>query len=118
MKKKSNITSATVIAMISTFTLIVWVGAEVYRSFTSEPETVVEEELLVPLSPTLDTTALSSLSSRLEVQEEFISQFSDAVGAQINTVPVGESTGESSLLELPNENEPGSTGSGQVKEGL
>lgn len=58
--------------VLTAITVVVWVGFEVYRVLTSEPDPVVPEHILAPISPSLDTSTLNSISQRIHLTEEEI----------------------------------------------
>jgi hypothetical protein len=57
------------IAIFTTITVIFWVFFGVYRVLTSEPNPNVPPEILSPLNPTLDTTALLKLDDKIYFEE-------------------------------------------------
>jgi len=57
------------IAIITLITIITWIGFGVYRQVTSEPEPVVNTEILEPLNPTLDSTTLVQLENRVYLDD-------------------------------------------------
>jgi len=58
--------------ILTAFTVVLWVGFEVYRVLTSEPTPQVPEYILAPLSPTLDISSLNSIGQRINLTEEEI----------------------------------------------
>ncbi len=60
------------ISIITTATIILWIFFEVYRIFTAQPASSVPEELLVPISPSLDTQSLNNIQGRILFSEEEI----------------------------------------------
>ena len=60
------------IAIISTATIIFWIFFEVYRIFTATPPVNVPPELLQPINPVLDTSALQNIENRVFFEEEEI----------------------------------------------
>lgn len=70
--KKPKAPHLVTIAIITTATIIFWIFFEVYRIFTSTPSVQVPEELLTPITPTLDTEALENIKGRVFFEEEEI----------------------------------------------
>jgi hypothetical protein len=82
------------IAIISTATIIFWIFFEVYRIFTTASPVNVPSELLQPINPVLDNSALQNIEGRVFFEEE-----------EIPETPVGipEIIIESTPTEFPEE---------------
>lgn len=79
--KKAKTPTAVITAVLTLITLVFWAGFEVYRSLTTKPAPSVPPDIISPLDPSLDTNALSNLTSRLYFSD------SDIGNIQIQTSP-------------------------------
>jgi len=61
-KKLPNIVT---MLILTTITLLFWIGFSVYRTLSKSPTAKVPEEVIKPLTPTLNTTILSELDAKL-----------------------------------------------------
>ncbi|MFZ5932483.1 MAG: hypothetical protein ACOYT7_00115 [Patescibacteria group bacterium] len=68
--KKSKVPSLVTIAILTTITVLFWVGFSVYRIFTDEPEPNVPGEILEPVSPTLDSETIDKIQGRIFFGEQ------------------------------------------------
>jgi len=62
--KKNKLPGIVTILILTLITAFMWISFNVYRAFTIQPETKVPEEILKPLSPTLDTDTLGKIGNR------------------------------------------------------
>ncbi|MDO8503693.1 MAG: hypothetical protein Q7S60_03305 [bacterium] len=60
-KKTSNIT---VFAVLTTLTILTWVGFEIYQAFNKPGMVAISEEVLAPLTPSLNKTVLDNMEQR------------------------------------------------------
>lgn len=60
-KRKSNIT---VFAVLTTLTILTWVGFEIYQAFNKPGLTTISEEVLAPLTPSLNRVVLDNMEQR------------------------------------------------------
>jgi hypothetical protein len=67
--KKSKTPSLVTTAIITTITVFTWIAFGIYRALTSLPPVSVPPEILAPLSPELDSEAMSRLTQRLYFEE-------------------------------------------------
>ncbi|MCJ7827834.1 hypothetical protein MUP65_01670 [Patescibacteria group bacterium] len=101
-KSKRNLS----VVLITTITVLSWVGFESYRSFVTtkiKPET---QQLLIPLDPKLDTQILDNLDQRLGYsREELMNDFSEPVGSfpTESPVPSPASSASAEMIILPEE---------------
>ena len=58
-----------IIAILTTITVVFWVFFSIYRVFTDEPSYDVPAEILEPVSPTLDTSLIDKIESRIFFRE-------------------------------------------------
>lgn len=72
MKSRSKFPPIVRFAFFVTFTVLVWVSFEVYRSIAIEPASPVPPHILEPLDPTLDSITLDELQRRIHLSEEEI----------------------------------------------
>lgn len=70
--KKTKIPSLVTIAILTAITIVFWVFFSAYRAFTTKPSPSVSENILQPLTPTLDTDALSKIQGRTFLSEQQI----------------------------------------------
>lgn len=57
------------IAIFTLITILAWIGFSVFRQVTKEPEPEVNPEILETLDPTLDTSTLNQLESRVYLSD-------------------------------------------------
>lgn len=62
------------IGVLTLITVVFWVGFEIFRTFTKQPDSPVPPNIINPLNPTLDQTALSKLQQRMYLEEGQIGQ--------------------------------------------
>jgi len=67
--KKAKTPSLVTTAIITTITIFTWIAFGIYRVLTSTPQVNVPPEILTPLSPELDSQAMSRLAERLYFEE-------------------------------------------------
>ena len=72
--KKQKKPNLVVLGILTLITILSWVGFSAYRSFTSEVPIKVPSEILEPISPTLDTEALSKVDNRLFFLEQELAE--------------------------------------------
>jgi hypothetical protein len=54
-----------ILAIMTTATIVVWVGFGVYQVLSSKPKPNVPEEILKPIKPELETETLAEIDQRL-----------------------------------------------------
>lgn len=64
MRKNKTDSNVVVLLVITLITLVVWVGFDVYRAYTREDISPVEDKLLLELIPTLDIPVLEKLENK------------------------------------------------------
>lgn len=57
---------------MTVLSLIAWVGFEVYRMLTREPDVGISPDVLSPLDPALDVDTLNKLQERMLLEESEI----------------------------------------------
>lgn len=79
--------------IVSTITIVFWVAIDVYRALTIKPADPVPGEVIAPLDPTLDETALRSLEQRVYIEEDQIQTLPEQSAApQVTPNPVPTAT--------------------------
>jgi hypothetical protein len=63
--KKSKLPSLVTVLVLTLVTALTWVGFEIYRAFTTTPEPSVSEEILSPITPSLDAGTIGKIQSGL-----------------------------------------------------
>jgi len=100
--KKPKIPNFIVILILTLVTIVVWVGFEAYNNLTNSEEIELSEEVIEPLTPTLDKEALDNVNQRLFFEESEIGE---------PAITITEATEESELIETTQEE---STESAQI----
>jgi|GEM_PF-1953565 len=72
MKTKRKLPGIVKFAILTTITVYIWIGSEVYRALTTKPDPAVPAEVLAPLNPALDTDALKKVNETLFLTDEEI----------------------------------------------
>lgn len=90
MNKRKSLPRLVKLGIMTAFTTFVWIGFEVYRTFTSQPPPVVPDEVIAPLDPSLDTTTLNSIQGRVFFEDSQINEI------QLSTPSTPQPTGETS----------------------
>ena len=62
------------IGILTVITIFLWIGFSVYRAFTITPSIEVSDEIIKPITPTLDTETLSKIDQRVFFEEGEIRQ--------------------------------------------
>lgn len=114
MKEKTKTPSLVTIAILTTVTIVFWIGFGVYRIFTSKPSSPVPQEVILPLNSNLDMTALNGLQNKMYFSE---SQIGPTVIQPVSQpAPTPEAT-ETETEIIPEEETPIATGEGELEEG-
>lgn len=72
MNNKKPLPPVVIFAILTTVTTFIWIGFEVYREYTKEPEPEVPAAVIAPLNPTLDEEVLNKVTQSVYLQEEEI----------------------------------------------
>lgn len=72
--KKQKKPNLVVLGILTLITILLWVGFNAYRSFTSEVPVKVPSEILEPISPTLDTETLRKVGNKLFFLEQELAE--------------------------------------------
>lgn len=83
-KRTSNLT---VFAVLTTLTILTWVGFEIYQAFRKTGIVTISNEVLAPLTPSLNKTILDNMEKRRFFSQEEVARFSPSGSA-----PVGRET--------------------------
>ncbi len=70
MKALKSILTTTTLAILTTFTLIVWIAVESYLRLNAKDLSSIPQNVLEPLNPNLDTKILDQISKKLYFNEE------------------------------------------------
>jgi len=84
-KKRTKLPNLVVIAILTTITVIFWIGFGIYSIFQHKPETLVPKEITQSLDPNLDLVTLKRLESKLLLPDS-------QIGETILTAPTPEAT--------------------------
>jgi hypothetical protein len=76
-----------ILAIMTTATIVVWVGFGVYQVLTSKPDPNVPEAILEPIKPELETETLAEIDQRLYFKKGETVAFSTQ-SAIINIEPI------------------------------
>lgn len=95
---KSSVPKLVTIAVLTLITVVFWVFFGAYRALMKVPQLDVDEKILEPVNPTLDTNTLIRLESRIFIPEGEIEQLVGQVEAQI---PSPSPTPTASATPLP-----------------
>lgn len=113
--KKPKPPSIVSIAIMTTITVFVWIGYSVYKVLTTPPEINVPQEILAPLSPTLDTQTLAEISEKVYFEVGSTSPFQVAEGVEIEEEPTLEDEGSIELIEEQEEATESSSATGSAE---
>lgn len=82
------------IAILTTITIVCWVFFSLYQILTKKQNVEVPAELLEPIDPTLDSTTLNSIQSRLFFEE-----------GQVEALPANKpvNTSDQTFIPVPTE---------------
>lgn len=59
-----------VLSIMTLITVIVWVGYEVYHTYTQTTVPRIIKELIKPLSPSIDEAAIEDIKGKYQIPEE------------------------------------------------
>ena len=96
------------ISYFTAFTVVCWIGFEVYRALTIEPPPIVSEAVLAPVNPQLDSQALDRLQKRVYLDPSQIGVISVVTpGEELAATPTPEpvATEEAEVSESTEEGE-------------
>lgn len=97
--KKQKTPNLVVLGILTLITILLWIGFAAYRSLTSEVPIKVPDEILEPISPSLDTKTLSDVGNRLFFLEQ------DLANIILITSPSPSPTASPEPTQLPEEQE-------------
>jgi hypothetical protein len=63
-----------IVGILTVITIFLWISFSVYRAFTTTPSIKVPDEILKPITSTLDTETLSKIDQRTFFEEGEINQ--------------------------------------------
>ena len=61
--KKEKLPNIITILVLTIITIILWIALNIYRSFTVKPVPSVPNEILAPLTPSLDTDTIKQIEA-------------------------------------------------------
>ena len=106
--KKPKPPQLVTVAIFTTITVIFWIFFEVYETLSSAPSVSVNEDILSPLNPTLDTATLQKLEIRTFFNESDVENIRFSVLSPLPTTAPLEETplpeSETNNIEKPSEN--------------
>ena len=70
MKKKPP--SIVVLATLTVITILTWIFYEVYQALTTPPSLEIQQEVLAPITPTLDSQSLDKLQQSVFFEDQEI----------------------------------------------
>src|SRR5690606_5708589 len=92
------------IAGLTVATIFFWVIFSIYQAVIKESDVVIEEAVLEEIDPTLDTTSLNALDTRVSIEEPELSSLVSSIESSVGILPE-EDTGETNEEELIEESE-------------
>lgn len=81
--KKNKLPNIISILVLTLVTVLMWVGFSIYRAFTLKPASVVQNNILASLSPSLDANTINKVESSLYFTGSQIPE----VGSQVSPSP-------------------------------
>lgn len=103
-KKQSNLT---ILAILTTITIITWIAVEGYQRFYNTQVKLVADKFIAPLSPTLDLDTLSRLEQKVYFSPEesrlFKPSKSLTLPATLSGEPKEEASQEASVSAQTNQ---------------
>lgn len=100
MKKKSLPKPITIL-VLTLMTAVVWVGLSIYRAVTIKPAPTVSEDILKPLNPTLNTSAIDQMESSIYFEDSEIPEISIGVSQTPGPVSTPTEAPSAELEESP-----------------
>lgn len=68
--EKQKTPSLVTMGILTLITILFWIGFNAYRAFTTDAPVKVPNEILEPISPTLDTETLGKIDTRVFFEEQ------------------------------------------------
>lgn len=65
---KTKLPNFVILLVLTTLTVLMWLGFNIYRSFLIKPSPPVAEGVLFPLNPVLDEVAIREIEQRVVVE--------------------------------------------------
>ena len=111
--KKIKTPSIVIIGVITLITIVLWVVFGVLRIVITQPSPDIPDEILSPITPTLDTSTISELENRTHLSESEIGQ--NIITPQSPTpVPIPENVLQELVQETPTASPSPATSEAQV----
>lgn len=113
--RKNRLPKPITILILTLLTAVLWVGLNIYRTFTVKPVPPIPENISNPLNPTLNTEVIQQIESAIYIPESEIPQ----IGIDIQATPTPILTEEetSSLTTLPETEATESASGGVIENG-
>lgn len=105
--KNNKLPGLVTLAILTVITAVIWVFFSVYRVFTSKPETKVPANIILPLSPELNSNSISNIEKRIFIEENQIPDRATVTTKEIPVPIVVSPTASPSAI-------PEATGSAQI----
>jgi hypothetical protein len=108
--KKTKLPNIVAVLILTLITVVMWVSFSIYRAVVSAPSAVVPAAVSQPLTPTLDSEAMTLLESRVfidesQIPDSVVSQSAAATPAPVAT-PIPEPSAAPEILPEEGEEEP------------
>lgn len=105
MKKKVKVPSLVTLAILTLFTVVFWVGFDLYHAFQNKPDPEVEPKVLEPINPVINQDALNQLQQTLLVSQSEINSYVPATNVEqaqevVTQIPTPEPTPQTEPLSL------------------
>ena len=79
---KNKVPKLVTIAVLTLITVVFWAFFGAYRALLEVPKIEVDEKILEPVNPTLDTKSLLKLETRIFIPEDEVEQLVGQIEAQ------------------------------------
>ncbi len=110
--KKNRLPKPITILILTLLTAVLWVGLNIYRTFTIKPDAPVPESVSNPLNPVLNTEVIQQIESAIYIPDSEIPQIGTNI--QITATPLPVLT-EEEMTEAETGSETESTESGSFQ---
>lgn len=99
--KKNKLPSLITILVLSLITIVAWVGFSIYRAFSQTTPPDVPSNVSASLDPTLDTTEINQIETKLFFSGSQIPNITAAPSPTATAKPVNISTPQASPSATP-----------------
>lgn len=101
MKEKRSLPKPITILVLTLLTAVIWVGLNIYRTFTIKPSSSVPEKITASLNPTLNTEAIKKIESSIYIPDSAIPQISQVTAAPVQPTPIPTPSVAEPLVATP-----------------